>query len=179
MITLSILSVALSLGGVGGVTAAGLGLAAFHYVPTRQKRIVGMRPVLLMLLVELRSGLSVLASLHAVARCLPDFEELQRAVRIATVAGLPVAAERSTGPVLLLLSQMARAQASGSSAADAVRKMLDSDIARERTERLARTRALPIRLMIPLTLLILPGVILLAYGPTLISLLNDVVIPFG
>jgi hypothetical protein len=57
--------------------------------------------------------------------------------------------------------------------------MLESDVARERSERLARTRALPVRLMVPVTLLILPGVVILTYGPTLIKLLNDVVVPFG
>lgn len=179
MIVIAVLAVALSLGGHLGVVVAGLAMVAMRVRRTRRRRVVVVRPVLLMLLVELRSGLSVLASLHSVARRLPDFDELQRAVRIATVAGLPVAAERSTGPILLLLSQLARAQASGSSAADSVRKMLESDIARERSERLARTRALPVKLMIPVTLLILPGVILLGYGPTLINLLNDVVVPFG
>jgi hypothetical protein len=38
-------------------------------------------------------------------------------------------------------------------------------------------RALPVRLMIPLTLLILPGVVLLSYGPTILSLLEGLVVP--
>ncbi len=174
-----VLSVTLALGGPYAAAIGGLCIVATRTWRTRRNRERAIRPVLLMLLVELRSGLSVLASLHSVARRLPEFEDLQRAVRLATVAGLPVAVERSSGQILLLLSQLARAQSSGSSAADSVRKMLESDVARERSERLARTRALPVRLMVPVTLLILPGVVILTYGPTLIKLLNDVVVPFG
>jgi pilus assembly protein TadC len=79
----------------------------------------------------------------------------------------------------MLITQLARVQISGASAADAVRRMLEADAARDRAQQLAKTKALPVRLMVPLTLMILPGVVLLVYGPTLIDVLGQVMDPFG
>jgi hypothetical protein len=57
--------------------------------------------------------------------------------------------------------------------------MLDSDLAREKAERLARTRSLPVQLMVPMSLLLLPGMILVSYGPSLVALVDDLAAPFG
>lgn len=137
-----------------------------------------MRPILMMLLIELRSGKSVLAALQTVADRFADQSALRRSVNVAAVSGIASAIAISEGRVLLLLTQLAGAQTSGSSAADAVRRMLESDAARDRALQLAKTKSLPVRLMVPLTLLILPGVVLLAFGPTLIDVLNQVMDPF-
>lgn len=156
-----------------------LGSAANRF--SRRRRLTGetFRPVLMMLLVELRSGMSVLSALQAVARRFPENTELLRSVNLATVSGMHSAVAVSQGRIRLLFTQMARVQISGASAADAVRRMLEADAARERARKLARTKALPVRLMIPLTLMILPGVVLLVYGPTLIDALGQVMDPFG
>jgi hypothetical protein len=50
---------------------------------------------------------------------------------------------------------------------------MDEDLARERAKRLAKARSLPVRLMIPLTLLVLPGLVLLLYAPSLVQLFDD------
>lgn len=166
---------------IGGPTAAGLvgvGLFLWPRLP-RKRNYSSIRPILMMLLVELRSGLSVLAALQRVAVHFPEEEDLARAVRIATVSGLDRAVNISRGPTKLMLAHLGRAMASGGSAADAIRRMLDSDLAREKAERLARTRSLPVQMMLPVSLLLLPGMILVSYGPSLVALVDDLVAPFG
>lgn len=162
--------------GVPGLVLSLLILSTYRHLP-RRIPTNNLRPVLMVLLVELRGGRSVLASLQAAAVRFPDDERLTRLVRIAAVTGLAAAVDESRGSMRLLLAQLARAQVSGASAADAVRRFLESDIARERARRLARMRALPVRLTVPLTLLILPGVVVLSYGPTILSLLEGLVVP--
>lgn len=173
-----LLSAALVVGGRWLALLTGIVLVFAQARPRRSTR-ADIRPILLMVLVELRSGASVLSSLHAAASQFPAERELAIATRVATVSGLTAARDFATGKVKLLLTHLARAQVTGASAADAVRRMLDSDIALERTRRLARTRALPVRLMLPVTLLMLPGVVLIGYGPTLVGLVNELAIPFG
>jgi hypothetical protein len=133
----------------------------------------------MMVLVELRSGSSVLGALQRFAEHFPEDEELSRAVRVATVSGLDRAVDSASGPIKLMLTHLGRAMASGGSAADAIRRMLDSDLAREKAERLARTRSLPVQLMVPMSLLLLPGMILVSYGPSLVALVDDLAAPFG
>ena len=162
--------------GIPGLVLSLLILSTYRHLP-RRIPTNNLRPVLMVLLVELRGGRSVLASLQAAAARFPDDERLTRPVRIAAVTGLAAAVDESRGSMRQLLAQLARAQVSGASAADAVRRFLESDIARERARRLARMRVLPVRLMVPLTLLILPGVVVLSYGPTILSLLEGLVVP--
>jgi hypothetical protein len=54
-----------------------------------------------------------------------------------------------------------------------VRRLLDNELAADRTERIARARTIPTRLMIPVTLLMLPGLVLLLYAPSLLGLFED------
>ncbi len=72
-----------------------------------------------------------------------------------------------------MLVQLARAKRSGASLGSTVSRLIDDELAGERTARLARARSLPVRLMIPVTLLMLPGLILLLYAPALLRLLTD------
>jgi Type II secretion system (T2SS), protein F len=138
-----------------------------------------IRPVLLVLLVELRAGMSTLAALQQAALVFPTHHQLNLAARVATVKGLTSAVEECTGEVRKLVAQLARAQKSGSAVADAVRGMLDADIAAERSRRLERARSLPIRLIIPITLFVLPGLVLLLYAPSLLRLFSEISGPFS
>jgi pilus assembly protein TadC len=177
VIAVSLLAAGLVLGGPLFSLGLGFGLLVWRY--RGRKPVAGpIRPVLLMLLVELRSGYSVLAALQSVATRFPHHRELRAVATMATVAGLDRAVDVSNGEVRVLMAHLTRASARGASAADAVRRMLDSDVAREKAQRLNRARALPVRLMVPLALLVLPGVVLLAYGPILVSLIQDLAIPF-
>lgn len=138
-----------------------------------------IRPVLLVLLVELRAGRSTLAALQQAASVFPAHRDLDLAARLATVKGLTSSVDDCRGEIRTLVAQLARAQKSGSAVADAVRSMLDADIAAERSRRLERARSLPIRLTIPITLLVLPGLVLLLYAPSLLRLFSDLSVPFS
>lgn len=126
------------------------------------------RVVMMLLLVELRSGRSVLAALQSVAARLPEYEALRRVSRVATVSGLLSSMPECDDSLRPIVAQMARAQRSGAPLSSAMRRLLDQDLARYRAASLARARALPVKLMIPVTLLMLPGLVLLLYVPDLI-----------
>ncbi len=132
-----------------------------------------LRPILIVLLIELRSGRSVLGALQTAATAFPGDGELVRAARVATISGLTQAALLMSGEVKGVLSQLARAQISGAAVGDTVRSMIEADIAAEKARRVARSRALPVRLMLPITLLLLPGLVLLLYAPSLLKLFEE------
>ncbi|HEY7563778.1 MAG TPA: type II secretion system F family protein [Acidimicrobiia bacterium] len=132
-----------------------------------------MRPVLIVLLIELRSGRSVLAALQTVATAFPGDGELVRAARVATISGLTQAVLSTGGEMNGVLSQLARAQKSGAALGDTVRSLIEADIAAEKARRVARSRALPVRLMLPITLLVLPGMVLLLYAPSMLRVFEE------
>jgi hypothetical protein len=72
-----------------------------------------------------------------------------------------------------VLSHLARAQKSGAALGDTVRSMIEADINAEKARRVARSRALPVRLMIPITLLLLPGMVLLVYAPSMLRVFDE------
>lgn len=143
----------------------------------RRPRRQPIRPILLVLLVELKAGRSILGALQAAAQVFPENRGLATSVRQASVSGLPLAVEAARPPIDGLMAQLARCQHSGAPAADFVRSMLENDIASERSRRIERARGLPIRLMIPISLLILPGLVLLLYAPALIRTWRDLATP--
>lgn len=166
-------SVGLVLAGPAGAVVGGLGAWSFHRVRLRRSDPPSMRLILLLLLVELRSGLSVLASLQEVSKILPEEGELLRVARIATVSGITTALGAAGPGLRPVVAQLARAQRTGGSLSSTVRTLLDQHLADERTARLAAARTLPVRLMVPLTLLMLPGLVLLLYAPSLLSMFTD------
>lgn len=161
---------------LGGPAGALIGMAVAR-IPmrrrTRSAQIASSRLVMMLLLVEMRSGRSVLASLQATSRRLPDDEALRRVARTATVSGLIPALSVCDDRLRPVLAQLARAQKSGASLASAMRRMLEQDLAGYRSERLAAARALPVKLMIPVTLVMLPGLVLLLYAPSLIRIFSQ------
>ena len=158
---------------------SGVALAALFTVRRKKpRRSRPVRAILLLLLVELRAGRSVLGALLETARALPEDQELQKAVRLASVTGLTAVAESLDGPLQRVLAQLARCQRSGAPAGDVVRSMLEAEIAADRNRRIKRARTLPVRLMIPVALLVLPGLILLLYAPSLMDTWEDLTSPF-
>lgn len=159
-------------GPIGGMLAMGIPWAwkQFH---ARKRPDPSIRLVLLLLLVELRSGLSVLASLIAVSDSIPGYRNLRTVARIAQVAGLTDALPYAEGRLRPVVAQLSRAQKTGASLTGAVRRMLDEDLAADRARRIARARTLPVRLMIPVTLLMLPGLVLFIYAPSLLGMFED------
>lgn len=126
--------------------------------------------LLLLLLVELRGGLSVLAALTEVSAALPRYASLRTVTRVAQVSGLVSALPYADARLRPVIAQLARAQRSGASLSGSIRRMLDSELAADRTRRIARARTLPVRLMIPVTLLMLPGLVVFLYAPSLLDM---------
>ena len=173
-----IASAGLALGGPW--TAIGLlCLVGIRWTVGRRARPQPIRPVLMVLIVELRAGRSTLAALQAAANAFPDDRQLGLASRAATVSGLTAAVDECRGPIRGVLAQLARAQRSGSAVADTVRSMLDADIAAERARRVESARSLPIRLMVPIALLVLPGMVLMLYAPSLLRTFADLSAPLS
>jgi tight adherence protein C len=158
-----------------GVPGAVAGLLAASLWSVRRIRSVppSTRSILLVLLVELRSGLSTLAALQAASAFFPDHPELTRVARVATVDGLASAPSVCAGELRRLVTQLARAQRSGAAAAGVVRSLLETGIADERSRRLRVARSLPVKLMVPTSLMLLPGLMLMFYAPGLLRMLDD------
>lgn len=166
-------SVGLAIGGIPGALG-GLCLGAVFSMRGRfHKHRSPLRPILIVLLIELRSGRSVMGSLQTVAAAFPGDVDLVRAARVATISGLTQAVLTTKGEMNGLLSQLARAQKSGASLGDTVRSMIEADIAADKARRVARSRALPVRLMLPITLLVLPGMVLLLYAPSMLRVFEE------
>jgi len=159
-------------GPVGGLVGAVLPPTFNRFRPDRHP-LPSVNLVLLLLLVELRSGLSVLAALTEVSATLPLDENLRIVARVARVAGLLAAIPYADDRLRPVVAQLARAQRSGASLSGTMRRMLDNELAGERARRIARARTLPVRLMIPVTLLMLPGLILFLYAPSLLGMFED------
>lgn len=158
-----------------GPWGAAIGIAALVVAAVRPSRPEPFptRLVLIVLLLELRSGRSVLAALQTVSRRIHGFPELARVARVASVSG-PAAALESAGPEMRpILGHLVRAQRSGAPLEATIRRLLDENLADERADNLARARSLPVRLMLPVTLLMLPGLVLLLYAPSLLRVFDD------
>lgn len=158
----------------GALVGTGLGVLVRWRRPSA-RLAASRRLILVLLLVEVRSGVSVLAALQRVASHVGGDPELNTVARVATVGGLTTALAEAPPRLRPVVAQLARAQRSGSSLSDAIRSMIEQDIAAEKAARMARAKTLPVRLMIPVTLLMLPGLVLMLYAPTLLQLLGDVV----
>lgn len=166
-------SVGLVIGGPIGAMVGGLVPVVSRRLRHGRAPTPHVRLVLLLLLVQLRSGLSVLAALIAVSDALPADASLRRVARVARVSGLVAAIPHGDDRLRPVLSQLARAQRSGASLSGAVRRMLETDLAADRARRIARARTIPVRLMVPVTLLMLPGLVLLLYAPSLLGMFHD------
>lgn len=174
-----VMSAALAIGGVPTALSAGAITWLFQRrLGARRSVARSLRAILLVVLVELRGGTSVLGALTRAAETFPHDAELQKVVRLASVVGLTSAVDSASGELQGLIAQLARSSMSGAPAADMVRSMLEAEISRERSRRIERARSLPIRLMIPVALLVLPGLVLLLYAPSLLQMWQDLTSPF-
>lgn len=166
-------AIGLAIGGPALALVGVVSAVAVTFKPPRT-RSAPIRAVLLVILVELRSGNSILGALRSAAEVFSYDDDIVRAYRVATVSGLAAAAEESTPGLRPALVQLARAQRTGASMATTIRALIEADIAADRSRRLSRARALPVRMMVPITLLLLPGLMLIFYAPGLIGTLTDI-----
>lgn len=162
---------------LGGPLGAAVGVSAVLVVRrlrgSKRDPTTPLRLVLILILVELRSGQSVLGALQHASAALPEHRGLDRVSRVAAVSGLTRAMAHAPDDLRPAVAQLARSQSSGASLVGTVRRLLEEDLREERARRLARTRSLPTRLMVPVTLLMLPGIVLFMYGPSLVNLYED------
>lgn len=166
-------SLGLVTGGPIGAVVGAMTPLVWRHLATRREPETPITLVLLLLLVELRSGLSVLAALTSVSEALPGHASLRIVSRVARVSGLIAAIPYGDDRLRPILAQLARSQRSGASLSGSVMRMLEAELADDRSRRIARARTLPVRLMIPVTLLMLPGMILLTYAPSLLRMFED------
>lgn len=122
----------------------------------------------------LTAGLPPRAALEAasgwVARELGD--EVRTLLADADRRGVAAALADADGHAARLYRLLARAVVSGAPAADAVESYAAERRHAEHAARLADARKLPVRLLLPLALLILPGFVVLAVGPAVIDALE-------
>lgn len=166
-------SVGLILGGPIGLLLAVVGPFIWTAWRARVEPEPSLTLVLLLLLVQLRGGLSVLAALGEVSAAMPQYQSLRTVSRVARVSGLVPALPYADERLRPVIGQLARAQRSGASLSGSMRGMLDTQLAADRARRISRARTLPVRLMIPVTLLMLPGLVLFLYAPSLLAMFED------
>ena len=124
----------------------------------------------------LAAGLPFTAALEAAADWSPQktADEVRSVLRRARSSGAALALNAADGELGPLLRQASRAMASGA----ALGPTVSDYVSEQRRELAARRRAevqrLPVRLLLPLSLLILPGFVVLTLGPALLTGLNRI-----
>jgi hypothetical protein len=119
----------------------------------------------------LAGGLS-LAAAHraALSHSAPEARAaLSLLVQSMTDRGARRALMDDVGPMAGASRVLAAAAASGAAALPALEGHLETESHRRHTARVEVARRLPVRLLLPLTLLVLPGFVLLTVGPTVVS----------
>lgn len=124
-----------------------------------------------LVLVGLTAGLGLSAALELAAGevAAPLSAELRAVLRRSKRCGLAAALAGADGYGRRLYLLLARAAQSGAATADAVAAFVHEQRDAERSRRLEEARRLPVRLMVPLALLILPGFVILTVGPTMVA----------
>lgn len=96
-------------------------------------------------------------------------DEVRAVMRTSQLTGASVALAAASGHTAPLFRLVARAVATGAPLGAGVAGfVLDARRARQAT-RIAAAKRLPVKLLVPLTLLILPGFVVLTLGPALLS----------
>jgi len=167
---------------VGGAAAAGL-LLGRRRLRARRRRAeaaAGDAAVLAeMVSLALSAGLTLSQALRAAAPLIdpPLRKEVEIVLRQATRGGLGNALAAASGHSRRFCVSVAHAVVTGAPLAPAVDSFVREAAAERRTARLEAARRLPVRLMLPLALLILPGFVLLTVGPTVLAALERFVLP--
>lgn len=119
----------------------------------------------------LTAGLPFPAALAAAAGRLqsPLRGEVEMLVRAARSSGLELALAGSEGAGRDLYAAVASAMSTGAPVADGVRAFVAEAHARRRAAELTVARRLPVKLVVPLALLILPGFVLLTVAPAFVG----------
>jgi len=122
----------------------------------------------------LRAGLGLIQALEraAVDVAPPLAEEVRAVVRAAGRSGTAAALTTADGHAERLYRLSARAAATGAPVAEAVDGFAAERRHADHSRATAEARRLPVRMLLPLALLILPGFVVLAVGPALLEALE-------
>lgn len=121
--------------------------------------------------IALAAGLAVPAALDHASRCVYPVlrAEVEAVLRAARSHGLAVALADAGGHAGRLMAVLARAQASGAGVRRAVASFIEERNEIHRQSVTERARKLPVKLTVPLALLILPGFVIVTVGPSVIE----------
>lgn len=121
--------------------------------------------------VAVSAGLSVTAALSVASVGLSKVieDEVRALIRAARRDGMALALAEATGRCGKLFGLLARAQSTGASVADALASHVDEQRESHRLEVTEAARRLPVKLTVPLALLILPGFVVLTVGPSVLE----------
>lgn len=173
---LAVFCLAVMVGGLaGGVVALGITELASR---RRWRRHVDpdVMDLAARLLVAVGAGLPLIPALE---RACGEHAEVRRVLRRWRRLGAAAALATASGSPGALLRSLAEAVSSGAAPAPAIRGFIESERVRRQGVRIERARRLPVRLMVPMTLLVLPGFVLMVYGPAFIGLVADLLGPLG
>lgn len=123
------------------------------------------------ILIAVSAGLPLPASFHIAAQSARSDlgSEVDGLIRNATRLGMAEALRCHEGRIERLTFLLARAQVTGASISGAVEAFVAERRDDERAGALEAARRLPVKLTIPLALLILPGFVVLTVGPTVLD----------
>lgn len=128
--------------------------------------------------VGLHAGLSLRGALATAADTLgPSAQPIRRVLREGALTGTGHALAAATGPLAGLLRRLAEAERTGAPVLATIGAFEREHEAQARARMVERARKLPIRLTVPLTLLVLPGSVLALLGPTVLELLARAIAP--
>ena len=181
---------ALTVGGVAVAPPLGIGLMALGGLLVLTRRLDARRrsergagdDVLILAeltALGLSAGLTAGQALEA-ARSYVDESlagEIGEVLRSATRRGLAAALADAPGRSRRLGLILSRAVATGAPLVGAVEGFVADQRAEARAAQLEEARRLPVRLMVPLALLVLPGFVLLTVGPTVLAALDRLALP--
>lgn len=134
-----------------------------------------------LLSLAMAGGLTVRQALErAVPRLHPDIAaEVRSVLRQAHAVGLAGALSSARGRARALWLRMARALVTGAPLGDSLTSFVAAARHEERMTRAAAFRRLPVKLMVPVALLILPGFVVLTLGPALLGALEELSLPLA
>lgn len=164
--------------GLPGMCAAVVVVAAWELWSRRRRRPPVLDPVdaATVALVLVGAGWP---PINALAGAAGGDSEVLGVVRRARRLGAAAALASAEGPLAPLLRRLADAAVSGAPSQPAIRAYIETERRRRHVAAVEKARRLPIRMMVPMALLVLPGFVLMVYGPALLGLVADLVGPLA
>jgi hypothetical protein len=134
-----------------------------------------------LVLLALRAGESVQGAIALAAEEADPVTgaALRRVAHRSRVAGLAGALSGAGTGLAPMIEVLARSEAVGSPVAAELASHLRQSDRDEHMAAVARARSAPVRLALPLTLLILPGVVLMTVGPSIVATVAELIEPGG